>query len=172
MPVIPWVLAPGASGSLPATVDFTGKDGLLTKTLFVETSAGPQTLTMHIKLPPMDGDERQHNQAAARADRQAVFRGDCVQCHVIPAMGRTGEELFHAACLNCHAASGRASMVPDLLVARTPRDAAWWRTWITEGREGTLMPAFAKPRGILTEAEIESIVAFAIAKLPTAPRSN
>jgi mono/diheme cytochrome c family protein len=172
LPAIPWVLAPGAGGSLPATVDLTGKDGVLTKTLLVESTAGAQTLTMHIKLPPLNTDARQQNQAAARADRQAVFRGDCVQCHVIPAMGKIGEDLFRAACLNCHTPTGRASMVPDLFVARTPRDAAWWRTWIAEGREGSLMPAFAKPRGILTAAEIESLVAFALAKLPTEPRPN
>src|SRR5258708_36389159 len=50
LPAMPWVLAPGASGLLPATVDFTGKDGTLTKSLFVDSSAGPQTLLMHIKL--------------------------------------------------------------------------------------------------------------------------
>ncbi len=172
LPTIPWVLAPGASGSLPATVDFTGKDGTLTKSLFIETSAGPQTLTLRVKLPPMDENVRQKNQEAARADRQAVFRGGCVQCHVIPALGKTGEDLFRAACLNCHTPTGRASMVPDLFTARTHRDAAWWRTWISDGRDGTLMPAFAKPRGILTKAEIDSLVAFALKQLPTEPRTN
>lgn len=172
MPAIPWVLTPGASGTLPATVDFSGKDGTLVKTLLVESSAGTQTLSMHIKTPAMRADLRQRNQEMARANRQAIFTGSCVQCHVIPAMGKTGEELFKAACVICHATEGRASMVPDLFTARTPRDAAWWRTWIAQGKEGTLMPGFAQPHGILTEAEIESLVEFALARLPTAPKTN
>ncbi len=172
VPANPWVLAPGASGKLAATVDFTGKDGVLVKSLFVESGAGEQTLLMHIKLPPLDPNQREKNQAVARNNRQAIFRGECVQCHVIPALGKTGEDLFRAACVICHAPTNRASMVPDLFVAREHRDAAWWRRWISEGRDDSLMPAFAKPRGILTDAEIESLVEFALAKLPTDPRPN
>ena len=173
LPAAPWVLAPGASGSLTATVDFSGKEGSLTKSLLVESKAGAQTLMMQIKLPHMDGAARARNQELARADRQAVFRGDCAACHSVPAFGRTGEELFRAACLNCHTATDRASMVPDLLVAREPRNADWWRTWITQGREGTLMPAFSDKRGgPLTAAQIESLVEFALTHLPTEPRTN
>ena len=131
LPAAPWVLAPGASGNLPATVDFSGKDGALTKSLFVESSAGAQTLLIHIKLPPADPEARAKNQALAKADRQAVFRGECASCHVIPGFRRTGEELFRGVCLNCHTTLERASMVPDLFSARGHRDAAWWRTWIT-----------------------------------------
>ena len=125
VPADPWVLAPGASGTLPATVDVTGKDGMLLKYLSIGSTAGQQTLLLHIKAPPMDENVRATNQATARADRQAVFRGSCVQCHVIPTMGKTGEELFKSACLICHTPEGRASMVPNLLEARTHRDAAW-----------------------------------------------
>ena len=171
-PADPWVLAPRARGSLAANVDITGKDGTLTKDLTIGSTMGQQRLLMHIKAPPMDDNVRLKNQEAARADRQAVFRGSCVQCHVIPTMGKTGEELFRAACLICHTPEGRASMVPSLLEARSHRDAAWWRTWITEGKDGTLMPAFGKPRGILTETEIESLVEFALARLPTEPKPN
>jgi mono/diheme cytochrome c family protein len=173
LPASPWVLAPGASGSLTATVEFNGKDGSLTKSLFVDSTAGAQTLVMQIKLPPMDATARLRNQEIARADRQAVFRGSCVECHSVPAFRRTGEELFRAACLNCHTQTGRASMVPDLLVARERRNAEWWRKWITEGRTGTLMPAFAeKNGGPLTEAQIDSLVEFALSHLPTESRTN
>ncbi len=172
LPAMPWVLAPGASGVLSATVDFSGKDGTLAKSLIVESNGGPQTLTLRITLPPLDEEARRQNQMTARADRQAVFRGSCVECHVLPAEGKTGEDLFHAACLNCHTPTGRASMVPDLLVAHGHRDAVWWRTWIAEGRDGTLMPAFAKPRGPLTAEEIDSLVAFALSHLPTEAKTN
>ena len=173
LPRTPWVLAPGASGSLTATVEFNGKDGDLTKSLFVDSSAGMQTLTMHIKIPVPDEAARERNRKLALADRQTVFRGDCAACHAAPAAHKTGEELFQAACLVCHATTHRASMVPDLLVARGQRDAAWWRTWIAEGREGTLMPAFSEKRGgPLTDAQVDSLVEFALSHLPTESRTN
>ena len=171
-PADPWVLAPGASGTLSATVDISGKDGMLTKSIFIGSTAGQQTLVLHIKAPPTDDNVRMANQEAARLNRQAIFRGSCVQCHVIPAMGKTGEELFRAACLICHSPERRADMVPNLFEARTHRDAAWWRTWISDGKEGTLMPGFAKPHGILNETEIDSLVEFALARLPKDPQSN
>ena len=64
-------------------------------------------------------------------------------------------------------------MVPDLLVARDQRDAAWWRGWITDGKDGTLMPAFGKTHdGPLTDAQIDSLVEFALSHLPTEARTN
>ena len=62
-------------------------------------------------------------------------------------------------------------MVPDLLVARETRDATYWTKWISEGREGSLMPAFAATHGgPLSDAQIASLVEFALRQLPTAPR--
>jgi mono/diheme cytochrome c family protein len=76
-------------------------------------------------------------------------------------------------CGVCHLAGHRASMVPDLLVAREPRDAAWWTKWITEGKEGSLMPAFALQQGgPLSRSQIVSLVDFALANLPTEPPKN
>ena len=37
-------------------------------------------------------------------------------------------------------------MVPDLRDSDESRDAAYWREHITDGIEGTLMPAFAKEK--------------------------
>ena len=86
---------------------------------------------------------------------------------------KTGAELFHTACGICHFAAPRASVVPDLLTAREPRDAAFWRKWISEGKEGTLMPAFAQAQGgPLTDQQIESLIEFALASLPTQPRKE
>ena len=173
LPATPWMLAPGASGLLRATVDFSGKEGVLTKSLFVTSTEGAQTLLIHVKIPAMDEAMRLRNQRAAQANRQAVFRGDCASCHAAPAAQKTGGELFQAACEICHFPSRRASMVPDLLVARSHRDEGWWRTWIADGREGTLMPGFAEKRGgPLTDAQIDSPVEFALSHLPTEPRTN
>lgn len=173
MPRTPWILAPDETESLRAKVDFQGKHGKLTKTMFVNTSAGTQVLTLHVHIPEPDATARERNQQLAAANRQMVFRGACAQCHVDPIGAKTGEELFHAACAICHLAAHRAAMVPDLLAANTPRDAAYWKKWIEEGREGSLMPAFAqKHGGPLTDAQIESLVTFALERLTTPPRKE
>jgi mono/diheme cytochrome c family protein len=170
-PPSPWILKPGAKSSFTATIDLRAKSGELAKTIFVNSTAGTQMLTLRVKIPEMSPEQREHNRAIATADRQAVFRGDCAACHSQPLGQRTGAELFQSACGICHFASPRATMVADLLTARDHRDAAFWRRWISEGKDGTLMPAFAQSRGgPLTEAQIESLVEYALANLPTEPR--
>jgi cytochrome c5 len=170
MPTTPWVLAAGAKGSFGAVVDFQGKYGKLVKTLHVHSNAGSQTLTMTIDIPENDESRRLRNQQLAFIDRQAVFRGECATCHVRPTIGRIGEELFQVACGICHQAASRAGMVPDLMVVREPRDAAFWTRWITEGKDRTLMPAFAHEKGgPLTTEQIASLVEYAMRQFPTKP---
>lgn len=170
MPSNPWVIAPGAKASFSGYVNFQGKEGTFSKTLFVSSSAGTQMLTVTIEIPMVDDATRKKNQAIAQANRQAVFHGDCASCHLEPALGRSGAELFTAACGVCHFAARRASMVPDLLTARQHRDADFWRKWIAEGKEGTLMPAWSKDKGgPLSHDQIESLVQFAMQTLPVEP---
>ena len=166
LPSTPWVLAPGDSGTLDFTMDMTGKSGKVTKTATIASTAGPFILTLSSTAPPPDptvmraGDRTKNLQVAA-ADRQAVFRNDCATCHVHPATGKTGKVLFDAACGVCHDAEHRASMVPTLRDPKRATDANYWSKWISEGREGSLMPAFALNRGgILTDEQIGSLVAY------------
>lgn len=173
MPSTPWILEPGASGSFAAVVDIKGKRGKLSKSLFINSTAGTQTLGMVITVIESEDDRRKTNQQLAFVDRQGVFKGDCASCHVTPAVGKTGEALFQSACAICHLATPRATMVPDLMVAREPRDAAFWEKWISEGKERTLMPAFAqKHGGPLTDEQIASLVEYALKRLPTEPQKN
>lgn len=51
LPRRPWVLAPGASSSFAATVDFAGKHEHLSKTLLVESSHGNVQLTVVVNIP-------------------------------------------------------------------------------------------------------------------------
>jgi len=170
MPRSPWTLAPGEKGSFHATVDVRGKVGDVSKSILVSSTPGAQMLRMIVKIPGTPEAMREQNRQLASLDRQAVFRGECATCHVAPIAGKTGGELFQAACGICHLAHPRASMVPDLLTAREPRDAAWWRQWIDEGRQGSLMPAFAQNRGgPLAGEQVESLVGFALMNLPTQP---
>ena len=72
----------------------------------------------------------------------------------------------------CHDAKHRASMVPDLRSPDKSRDADYWRQHITDGIDGTLMPAFAKSKdGILSNEQIESLVKF-LAGTPMVPFST
>jgi mono/diheme cytochrome c family protein len=168
MPARPWVLEPGARGTFRATVDFKGKEGVFTKTIQAVSRPGTQILTLRVEIPDTEETRRRRNQMLAQVDRQAVFRGDCAACHVTPTVGKFGGELFMAACGICHTAPHRASMVPDLGIAREPRSEAWWRKWITEGKAGTLMPGFAAAHGgPLTPEQIESLIAYALKHLPT-----
>jgi cytochrome c5 len=174
MPSEPWTLAPRASGSFRATIDFRGKTGRVSKALYVNSTAGTQMLGITVNIPEPDPAMRLRNQKLAEADRQAVFRGDCAKCHVPPGTAqKTGAELFTTVCGVCHTASSRASMVPDLFEPRELHDAAFWRKWISEGKEQGLMPAFAREKGgPLTREQIESLVQFAVLALPKEPRAK
>ncbi len=173
LPATPWDLGPGASGVLKATIDFAGKQGFLVKSIAIESSEGVQTLILRVDIPPADETERLRNRELASKNRQAVFRGGCASCHVVPGIEKQGEALFVGVCGVCHISSRRGSMVPDLFTAREHRDAAWWRAWITDGKDGTLMPGFAESHGgPLSSAQIDSLVEFALAELPTEPRKN
>jgi cytochrome c5 len=173
LPSKPWILAPGAEGSFTAVVDYRGKLGQFSKAIYVHSTAGSQILNVTIKIPDTEESRRARNQQLAVADRQGVFRGECANCHVVPTVGKTGEALFRTACGICHDANPRASMVPDLRVARGPRDAAFWEKWIAEGKEQTLMPGFAAKRGgPLSADQIASLVEYALTHLPTGTPQN
>jgi mono/diheme cytochrome c family protein len=173
--ILPWHLAPGESGPLNARLNTRGKFGLVTKTITVNSTHGSQVLTIHVKIPispaPANVSMRTRDMQAAQADRQAVFRDSCAVCHAAPAMGQTGKPLFVAVCGICHTAEHRAEMVPDLMALNHPTDADYWRQWITHGKEGSLMPAFAQSEGgILTTNQIASLVEY-LAQRPRAAGS-
>jgi mono/diheme cytochrome c family protein len=168
LPADPWVLQPGESGTLKAIVDFKGKSGTLAKAIFVNSSSGTQRLDVTVNIPDNGEAQRIINQQRALADRQAVFRGDCATCHAEPAKGKHGAELFASACAICHDSATRATMVTDLSRPREPRDASYWQRWIAEGKDQTLMPAFAAERGgPLSAEQITSLVAYLSQRYPT-----
>lgn len=175
IPGQPWKLPSGTNGEMEVTVDLRGKSGVLTKMITVDSTAGMQALTIKVSIPaqvtvnPMD---RTKNQQMALADRQAVFRGDCATCHLQPTLGKQGHDLYVAACGICHDAEHRATMVPDLAHLKHPTDSDYWRKWITSGKPGSLMPAFAQAEGgPLGESQIISLVEYLSKKHPSAPAS-
>ncbi|MFM7816252.1 MAG: DUF1573 domain-containing protein [Verrucomicrobiota bacterium] len=165
LPSYPWKLEPGQGGHVNVTMDLKGKFGLVTKTATVLTSSGSYPLTVSAKAPMMSAantmGDRNRNLAIAAADRQAIFRNECASCHVQPAIGKVGKELYQTACGICHEAEHRAQMVPDLRTKLKNSDANYWTKWISEGRPGSLMPAFAAQHGgILGVGQIETIVEY------------
>lgn len=181
-PVLPHRLAPGDSDQLEVAMNLAGKSGTVVKTVVVDTSAGTKTLIVRAEIPAAsspggfkvpeaaskDDTRRAVGLAAAAADRQAIFKGDCAKCHVEPATGKEGKDLYVASCGICHDAEHRASMVPDLKALTHPTTPEYWRTMIANGKPGTLMPAFAEEHGgNLTETQIASLVKHLAATIPS-----
>jgi mono/diheme cytochrome c family protein len=160
VPALPWTVPPGGDGEFSVALDARGKRGTVTKSVFVNTSMGVKPLTVRAIIDSSSGgmDDRVRNMQIALADRGAIFRGECATCHVKPAVGKMGVPLYLAACGICHDSHNRASMVPDLRRLPHPTDRDHWIRWISFGRHGSLMPAFAQAEGgPLTEAQIDSL---------------
>ena len=170
LPAQPWQIPPGSNGPIVATMHLAGKVGAIEKAVTVDSTTGYKTLIVRANLPTpantastgttmgIDSD-RLKNMQMALADRQVLFKGDCAKCHSEPAQGKTGEQLYVAACGICHDSVHRAAMVPDLKALKNPTNEEHWRKWIKSGRPGSMMPAFAKAEGgPLSDEQIESLV--------------
>ncbi len=176
LPPRPWLLPPGTNADINVNVNLAGKSGIVFKSVTFVTDKGRKDLTLQINIAaappvkPMSEEERARGLAAAKLDRQAVFKGDCASCHVKPAEGKYGQQLFATACAICHEANPRATMVPDLHNLKDPTSEEFWRTWITSGKAGTLMPAFATSQGgPLNDLQIASLAAYLNAVIPPKP---
>jgi len=187
LPVMPYVLGGGSNVPIAVTVNLAGKMGLVTKSLGVESSIGFKSLILRIDIPqptnaapapsiaatPAPGTamgDRAKNIQMALNDRQAVFKGDCRSCHVDKGVGKVGKELYDADCGVCHDDVHRAAMVPDLHVPRSQRDLAFWKTWIGEGKPGTMMPAFhTNQGGPLIQEQVDALAAYLFETMPKNP---
>ena len=187
MPQLPWTNAPGASGEIPVTMNLAGKSGVVWKTITVNTDHGQKILNVKAIIPPPPAApaapaaqasptapavpaapmDRNKNQELARSDRQAVFKSECASCHVTPTVGKLGKDLYEKACGICHEAEHRASMVPDLHALKHDTNLDYWKTWSSQGKPGTLMPAFALSEGgPLSDAQIASLAQYLAATIP------
>ena len=176
LPSQPWILAPGTNGEIHVTVDLRGKRGQVTKLVYVNGATGTKTLTVKVNIPeaqPGTMADRDKNREIAAADRQAVFKNDCASCHASPTVGKQGEALYAAACAICHDSEHRASMVPDLSNLNHSTDRIYWKVWTTQGKVGSLMPAFAKAEGgPLTDDQINSLADYLAEHIPSRPAAG
>jgi cytochrome c553 len=169
LPKKPWIIDPKESGRIDVEVDVRGKTGTLTKQVNIISPTAARLLNVSVTIPngyfgggmtPAMGD-RLRNQEATEVNRQSIFRENCASCHLIPAFGKSGANLYQAACAICHDSPHRATMVPDLHHLNKETNADYWREWITNGKEGTLMPAFAATQGgPLDDEQINSLVEY------------
>ena len=174
MPSKPWRLAPGESSQLQVIVDLRDEmrsvtsPGIVLKDIYVYSTNATNTLAITITIPagltnkltPPEMD-RVWGQQLTSVDREAMFRNTCANCHLVPAYGKYGENLYHTACGICHDDAHRAPMVPDLRALKTEIDTNYWHDWITHGKTNTLMPAFLNSEGgPLEAAQIDSLVSY------------
>jgi cytochrome c553 len=171
LPHTPWLLSAHSNGPVIANIDLIGKFGEMTKTMRIISSAGEQTLTMKISIPEnAETIRRMQGMLEAKNDAQAVLRGECASCHVQKGEGKLGQELFAADCGICHESAHRADIVPDLAKLNHPTSPEFWKQVISEGKPGTLMPAFAKKKnGPLSDEQISSLVEYLSRKFPSRP---
>jgi mono/diheme cytochrome c family protein len=170
---LPLKLAPAATAEIPINMSLAGKSGVVIKSVTIHTDKGHKVLmvksTIQAPAPNTAAEamNRERNQQLAMQDRQAVFKGDCAKCHVEPVIGKTGKELFTAACGICHEAEHRATMVQDLHQLKVTPNAEYWKFFIANGKPATLMPAFSQTQGgPLSEAQINSLVEYLVKDFP------
>lgn len=170
---LPMKLSPGDTTNIPINMNLAGKSGVVPKSVTLHTDKGHKVLWVkaNIQAPPpnsaAEAMNRQRNQQLALADRQAVFKGDCAKCHVEPLIGKTGKELYTAACGICHEAEHRATMVTDLHNLKIAPNAEYWKFFIVNGKPGTLMPAFSHAQGgPLSDAQVATLVEYLVKEFP------
>ena len=179
LPPLPWTIPAGGGGQIPVTVNLSaalaGSEGTLLKAVTVITDKGSKQLLLRINiLPPVIATqtdaERTNSMAIAKADRQAIFKADCANCHATPGEGKYGKALYEAVCAVCHDAEHRAAIVPDLHTLTVPTNLEFWRTWAAHGKPGSLMPAFATAEGgPLNDMQIATVAAYLKMAIPSQP---
>jgi len=173
LPPLPWTIPTGSNGEFGVSVNLEGRSGMQIKSVTVTTDKGKKDLILKITiLPPVvptqTDAERARGVKMAKADRQAVFKGDCAACHAKPAEGKYNKALYDAVCAVCHDAEHRATMVPDLHNLNVPTNDEFWRTWIAHGKAGSLMPAFsAAEGGPFNDMQIASVASFLNFTIPS-----
>ena len=178
LPPVPWTIPAGSNGDIKVSVNLAGKSGMLFKTVNVSYRQGQK------------GSHAAHQHSAAAAGA-AHERGRTRPRH------RGGEELTGrpfskatapVAMLKISKANTASSFLtpsapsatrrnpappwcPTCTISKMPTNEEFWRTWITAGKAGTLMPAFATSQGgPLNDMQIASLAAYLNAHHPANSR--
>ena len=190
LPATPWPIQPGTNGPIEVSIDLRGKSGTITKSVTVESSAGVKALIVGVNVtggtaavgafganhPAMGDQERLENMQKSLADRQVVFKdAKCATCHADPAKGQAdGSVIYRGICATCHDSPLRAAAVTDLKALKHETDIDYWKHWITHGRPGSMMPAYALSEGgPLNDTQIQSLAQYCMSAFqPAATRAS
>jgi mono/diheme cytochrome c family protein len=190
LPATPWPIAPGTNGPIEVSIDLRGKSGTITKSVTVESSAGVKALIVSVNVtggpapvsafavnhPAMGDQERLENMQKSLADRQVVFKdAKCATCHADPAKNQVdGLVIYRGICATCHDSPLRAAAVTDLKALKHETDIDYWKQWISHGRPGSMMPAYAVSEGgPLNDAQIQALAQYCMSVFqPAANRAS
>src|SRR6185436_20949381 len=184
-----WHIPPGTNGPIDVTVDLRGKSGTIAKAVTVESSAGSKSLIVKMNIatpfsgtdftvnhPNMGDAERLKNMQDSLKDRQVVFKdAKCATCHADPAKGQVdGGIIYRGICATCHDSPLRAAAVTDLKALKHETDIDYWKQWISHGRPGSMMPAYAVSEGgPLNDAQIQALAQYCMSVFqPAANRAS
>jgi len=179
LPATPWRIPPGTNGPIEVDVDLRGKQGTIAKSVSVESTAGTKALIVKINIPvigqtssgfavahpQMSDADRLANMQASLKDRQVVFKdAKCATCHADPAKGVVdGAMIYRGVCASCHDSPLRAAAVTDLKSLKHETDIDYWKHWIANGKEGSMMPAYALAHGgPLNDQQINALAAYCL----------
>jgi alpha-N-arabinofuranosidase len=76
LPSQPWVLAPGGTGEIKATVDLAGESGTVTKTVAVTTDHGRTELTLRVNVPAAPASTQASAQPGGAQSSRATWAFD------------------------------------------------------------------------------------------------
>lgn len=165
-PPLPWVIPVGTNGQFALTVRLVGKARQQAEAALVDTDRGFKVVYVNLDIQPpvvpyRSPAELLRDEQIARADRQAIFQGECATCHANPGVGKDGKDLYYAVCAVCHEGKNHRIAMPDLFAIKTPANVVFWLNWIAQGKPGTLMPAFSSGAGgPLSEMQIAGLARF------------
>ena len=112
-------------------------------------------------VPVMTDAERARGVEIAKADRQAVFKGDCASCHVKNIEGKYGKTLYDAVCAICHEAQTPRHHGAGSAQSESADQRGILAHLDRHGKPGSLMPAFATSQGgPLNDMQIASLAAY------------
>lgn len=152
------VIAPGKSGEVKTTFNSKGKVGRIKKTIYVNSNDPDKgTVYLHLLAQVDEATGKTHETMMSGS----YFEGQCVNCHVEPAAGKTGEALFVAVCAMCHGEGGTGGVANIVLKERAPKLTEYYISdRISRGSpSNAMMKGFSKKHGgPLDDTQIKSLV--------------
>lgn len=162
-PTIP----PGGSTTIDVTYDSSVRSGEVTRVITViSNDPNEPELTLEL-IATVDASMHEGFSAG-----EALFGEKCGSCHADPAQGLSGQALYTEVCWFCHGKYREGKTAPAL-----PAYPAAARPhllhYISEGKDGTEMPGYAKAHGgPLDTAQVNSLIDLLGTEPPEVPEEE